>query len=675
LSRIRIYQLAKDLGLPSAKLIEALAQMGIAVKTASSSVDDATAQAAKELLGEPAAPKAAAEEEVAVEEEGEEVAIHPPVSVGDFAALLDTEAAKVSAAASALGETVSEHDIIAPELAILIGEQWGYHVKVVPRPEGEAAAPAAAPEELVIDREATAEAVKRGLPRRPAPPPDAPPRAPVVTVMGHVDHGKTTLLDTIRKTRVTEEEPGRITQHIGAYQVEGEGRSITFIDTPGHEAFTAMRARGARVTDIAVLVVAADDGVMPQTVEALDHARAAGVPIIVAINKIDRADANVEKTRQQLNELGLVPEEWGGETICVPISALQGTGVPTLLEMILLVADLEELRALRDGPPAGTVLEAELDRRRGPVATVLVQEGTLRVGDAIVAGTAAGKVRALTDAGGRPVKEAIPSMAVSLLGLSGVPKAGDLLSVVENDRQARSLAEERQLAEKATSARERRVSLQDFFSQAAEEEKKVLRVLLKTDVQGTIEALRTSLEQLGTPEVGIEIMHSAAGDITESDIMLASASEAVIIGFQVGVEPQARRSAREEALDIRVYQVIYDLIDDVRKAMVGLLELQYEERLLGRAEVRALFKSSRAGTIAGCYVNEGSLVRGAILRVRREGDVVYEGKLDSLRHLKEDVSEIGEGFECGVAVEGYDEFQVGDVLEAVAVEEVRRLTL
>jgi len=516
----------------------------------------------------------------------------------------------------------------------------------------------------------------RVVPRRTAPP-DAPGRPPVVTVLGHVDHGKTTLLDAIRETNVTAQEPGEITQHIGAYQVQVKDKLITFIDTPGHEAFTAMRARGAQVTDIAVLVVAADDGVMPQTVEAIDHARAAEVPIIAVINKMDRPNVSADAVKRQLVDRGLVPEEWGGDTICVEISALERTGLDDLLDMILLVAEMRELRALRDTAAEGVVLEAELDKRRGSQATLLVQEGMLRVGDSIVAGPVAGKIRALMDDQGRRLKEAGPSTPVQVMGLSDVPEASELFRVVQSDREARALADEQREAQREAGLQpvgpSSMVELSQLF---AEGEAKVLSVILKGDAQGTVEALDSALAQMRADEVTVNILHSGVGDVAESDVSLAAATKpTIIIGFQVGADTQARRLAADEHVEIRRYEVIYDLLDDMRQTMGGMLEPKYEEVMVGRAEVRALFRSSRVGTIAGCYVLEGRVVRGAAARVRRGDDVVFEGKLTSLRHVQDDASEMNQGFECGVVVEGFEEFEVGDIIESVEEREVRRAVL
>lgn len=500
------------------------------------------------------------------------------------------------------------------------------------------------------------------------------PRPCVVTVMGHVDHGKTSLLDAIRQTNVTATEAGGITQHIGAYQVEHNGKKITFLDTPGHEAFTAMRARGARVTDIAVLVVAADDGVMPQTVEAINHARAAGVPIIVAINKIDKPNANPERVKQQLTEYGLVAEEWGGDTVMVPVSAKTRQGLEDLLEMILLVAEMQELKANPNRPARGTVIEARLDKGRGPVATVLVQNGTLEVGDNLVAGTTWARVRAMLDHKGRRVKKAPPSMPVEVLGFAEVPQAGDQFFVVPDEKTARQIAEKRasRKREEEFRAAAPRVSLDDLFRQIREGQVKELRIIIKADVQGSAEALKEALERLTTEEVKVSIIHQGVGAITETDIMLASASNAIIIGFNVRPDVNARRVAEREKVDIRLYRVIYEAIDDVKKAMSGLLEPEYREVFLGRAEVRKIFKISKVGTVAGCYVTEGKITREAGVRLLRDGKVIYEGKLASLKRFKDDVREVAQGYECGLSLEKYNEIQEGDIIEAYTMEAVKR---
>ncbi|HEY3376830.1 MAG TPA: translation initiation factor IF-2 [Armatimonadota bacterium] len=499
-------------------------------------------------------------------------------------------------------------------------------------------------------------------------------RPPVVTILGHVDHGKTTLLDSIRKTHVTEQEFGGITQHIGAYQVETKGKKITFLDTPGHAAFTAMRARGANLTDIAVLVVAADDGIQPQTIEAIDHAKAAKVPIIVAINKIDVPDAQTDAVKQQLSGHDLVSEEWGGDTIMVPLSAKQGTNIEQLLDMILLVAEVQELRAVADQPAFGAVVESKLDKQRGPLATILIQEGTLHVGDAIVVGMVAGKIRAMADDKGRSIKEAGPSTPVEIMGLSEVPVAGDIFKVVDDERKAREIAEERHLQVRSERL-QAHVSLQNLSSMVASGIVKDLNIIVKTDVAGSIEAISQALGQVEHEEIRVNLIHAGVGDVTESDVLLASASNAIIVGFHVKIEQQARLIAEESELDVRIYTVIYDLVDDVQKAMVGMLAPIFEEAILGHAEVRAIFKVSRLGVIAGCYVTDGLLRRGSKIRVKRAGELVYEGGLDSLKHLKDDVREMAQGFECGISVDRYNGWVEGDIIESYIIKERRRETL
>jgi translation initiation factor IF-2 len=491
--------------------------------------------------------------------------------------------------------------------------------------------------------------------------------------MGHVDHGKTSLLDAIRETNVIATEAGGITQHIGAYQVEHSGKKITFVDTPGHEAFTAMRARGAQVTDIAILVVAADDGVMPQTVEAINHAKEANVPIIVAINKIDKPGANPERVKQELTEHSLVPEEWGGETICANVSALKREGLKELLEMILLVAEVSEFKANPNRPARGTVIEAELDKGRGPVASVLVQKGTLNIGDMIMAGPSFGRVRAMMDDKGQRIKKAGPSTPVEVLGFSEVPQAGDIFIVVEDEKLARHIAARRQTKKREDELKTNaRVSLEDLFKHIKEGQIKELGIIVKADVQGSVEALSQALERLNTGEVKVNIIHGGVGAITETDIMLASASNAIIIGFNVRPDVNARKAAEIEKVDVRLYRVIYDAIEDVKAAMSGLLDPEYREVTLGRAEIRKIFKASKIGTIAGCYVVEGKIERDAGVRVVRDGIVIHEGKLDSLKRFKDDVKEVVQGYECGLALERYNEIQEGDVIEVFTTEAVKR---
>ena len=499
------------------------------------------------------------------------------------------------------------------------------------------------------------------------------PRPPVVTIMGHVDHGKTSLLDAIRQSSITEGEAGGITQHIGAYTVTCNGRQITFIDTPGHEAFTSMRARGAQVTDVVILVVAADDGIMPQTVEAINHAKAAGVPIIVAINKMDRDTADPERVKQQLTEYGLVTEEWGGDTICVPVSAKTKQGLDNLLEMVLLQADMLELRANPHRIARGTIIEAELHKGRGPIATVLVQNGTLKIGDPIVAGTAYGRVRAMMDDKGRRVTEAGPSQPVEVLGFSEVPSAGDVMNVAEVDKLSRQVAEERRDKQKAEQLKAMsKVSLDDLFNQIAEGQMKELNIIVKADVQGSVEAVKQALEKLSNEEVRVKCIHGGVGAITASDIMFASASNAIVIGFNVRPDAMARETAERENVDVRLYRIIYQAIEDMEKAMKGLFAPVFKEVELGRITVRSTFKVSGVGTIAGAYVNSGKVNRNAQVRVVRDGVVIHEGKIASLKRFKDDVKEVTAGFECGIGLENFNDIHEEDVIEAFEMQQVER---
>jgi len=492
------------------------------------------------------------------------------------------------------------------------------------------------------------------------------PRPPVVTVMGHVDHGKTSLLDAIRKTNVVATEAGAITQHIGAYQVEVNGQKITFIDTPGHEAFTAMRARGAQVTDLVVLVVAADDGIMPQTREAIDHTKAAGVPMIVAINKIDLPAADPARVKTQLTENGIVIEEYGGDVPAIPVSAKTGAGLDDLLEHILLVAEISELKANPDRPAEGTVIESEKDPSRGPMATVIVQKGTLRIGDIVVAGEAWGKVKAMFDDKGRRIKEAGPSTPVEVMGLESVPRAGDIMVVVEDEKAAREMAEERR-RQGAEAAQLRPVTLEAVSGDIAAGRVKDLNVILKADVQGSVEAIRSSLERLSGAEVRVNVIHAAAGNISESDVMLATASKAIIIGFNVKTEPGARKQAEIEGVDIRNYRIIYELIEDLEKAVKGLMEPVIAEVIDGHAEVRAIFRV-RGGRIAGCMVQDGVVRRNSLARVLRGGETVHESRVSSLKRFQDDVREVTAGLECGIGVEKFDAWEEGDIIEAYHTE-------
>lgn len=576
------------------------------------------------------------------------------ITVRELARVLHVNPIDIIKELMANGIVVSINQAIDYETAEIVASELGFETQPIREAEPEPQKMEEAPKTL---RQKLVEAES---------PEHLKPRPPVVTVMGHVDHGKTTLLDAIRQTNVVAGESGGITQHIGAYQVEKDGRKITFLDTPGHEAFTAMRARGAQVTDLAVLVVAADDGVMPQTREAIDHARAANVPILVALNKMDLPTARPERVKQQLADLGLTVEEWGGDVICVPVSAKQKQGIDELLENILLVTDVADLKSNPDRPAVGTVVEGQLDRHRGPTATLLVQAGTLRVGDALVIGTISGRVRAMLNDRGEPIEEAPPSTPVLVMGLSDVPKAGDIFEVVESERKARLIAQERAEKERlagAGPARPRILSLDELFSRFQSGEVTELNLILKADVQGSLEPIASSIEKLGTEDLRIKILHQGTGDISESDVMLASASHAIIIGFRVEVDEAARRMAQQTGVDIRLYTIIYQLIDDMDRALKGMLEPVYEEVVIGHAEVRAIFPIRRRGNVAGCYVMDGEVTRNAQVRVLRDGTEIFDGRIDSLRRFQEDVSEVKAGYECGIAIAGFDQFQVGDLLE------------
>lgn len=574
------------------------------------------------------------------------VEVGESINVKDFANLIKREVNKVIKALFMLGVMVTINQDIDFETAELVGTE--FDVEVVPLP----------PEEDPTE-----------IPEVDDDPAKRVPRPPVITVMGHVDHGKTSLLDAIRKTNVTSREAGGITQHIGAYQVNYQGKKIVFLDTPGHEAFTAMRARGAQVTDVAILVVAADDGVMPQTIEAINHAKAAKVPIIVAINKMDRPGANPDHVKQQLAEHDLIPEDWGGDTIMVPVSAHQKTGISELLEMILLVAEMQELKANPNLPAHGTIIEAQLDKGRGPVATVLVQRGTLSIGDTIIAGTAYGKVRAMVNDRGEKVKKALPSTPVEVLGLNEVPMAGDILDSTD-EKTARSVAEKRLAKRRSEEMQQNaKVSLDDIFQRIQEGELKELNIVVKADVQGTIEALKSSLSNIKNDEVKVVVVHSGVGSITESDVMLASAANALIIGFNVRPDANARKAAETEKVDVRTYRVIYDAINDVEAAIKGMLAPKFKEVIQGRVEVRQLITISKL-LIAGCYVLEGKVTNSSKVRVVRDGIVVHEGEIDSLRRFKDDVKEVVAGYECGITLDKFRDIKEGDIFEVYSMEEV-----
>ena len=574
------------------------------------------------------------------------VEIGESINVQEFSKLIKREVNEVIKALFMLGVMVTINQDIDFDTAQLIGDNFGVEV-------GQKA-----PEEDPTE-----------IPEVDDPPEKRVPRPPVITVMGHVDHGKTSLLDAIRKTNVTSREAGGITQHIGAYKVNYQGKQIVFLDTPGHEAFTAMRARGAQVTDVAILVVAADDGVMPQTIEAINHAKAAKVPIIVAINKIDRPGANPDHVKQQLAEHELIPEDWGGDTIMVPVSAHQKTGISDLLEMILLVAEMQELKANPNLPAHGTIIEAQLDKGRGPVATVLVQRGTLHIGDTIIAGTSYGKVRAMINDRGEKVKKALPSTPVEVLGLNDVPAAGDILDSTD-EKTARGVAEKRIAKKKEEEIKlNSKVSLDDLFQRIKEGEIKELNIVVKADVQGTIEALKASLEKIKNAEVKVAVVHAGVGAITESDVMLASAANALIIGFNVRPDANARKAAETEKVDVRTYRVIYDALNDVEAAIKGMLAPKFKEVIQGRVEIRQLITISKL-KIAGCYVVEGKVTNSSKVRVVRDGIVVHEGVIESLRRFKDDVKEVAQGFECGITLEKFSDLKEGDIFEVYDMEEI-----
>ncbi len=579
------------------------------------------------------------------------VMIPDQIAVGELAMRMKRTGADVVKQLIKMGVMASVSEVIDYDTAALIAMDMGCKV------EREVIVTI---EERLIDDSADNEA-------------DLVGRDPVVVVMGHVDHGKTSLLDAIRNTNVVSGEAGGITQHIGAYRVNLNGRDITFLDTPGHAAFTSMRARGAQVTDVAILVVAADDGIMPQTVEAINHAKAANIPIIVAVNKMDKEGANPDRIKQQLTEYELVPEDWGGSTIVCPISAKRGDGIDNLLEMVLLTADMQELRANPNRRASGTVIEAKLDRGRGPVATVLVQNGTLHAGDIIIAGTSVGRVRAMTDDKGRPIKDAGPSVPVEIIGLSEVPGAGDLFHAVEDERMARTLVEQRKHEEKQEASANigAKVSLEDLFNQIQQGEMKELNIIVKADVQGSAEAVRASLEKLSNEEVRVRVIHSAVGAVSESDIMLASASNAIIVGFNVRPDNNARAEAERLGIDMRMYRIIYDCIEEIKSAMKGMLAPKFKEEVIGHAEIRQTFKVSKIGTIAGCYVTDGKITRNSQVRVVRDGIVIHEGELASLKRFKDDVKEVVSNFECGLNVDKFNDIKEGDVIEAFEMVEVR----
>ncbi|MFZ1803453.1 MAG: translation initiation factor IF-2, partial [Nitrospira sp.] len=579
------------------------------------------------------------------------VKVTPRTTVKEFAELIGQRPADIVRKLMDMGQMLTFHQPMSLDAASIFAEESGVKVEVSVEKIGD---------ELLQD------IIETGDDERPEP------RPPVVTIMGHVDHGKTSLLDAIRQTKVAEGEAGGITQHIGAYTVSVRGKQVTFLDTPGHEAFTAMRSRGAKVTDIVILVVAADDGVMPQTIEAINHAKAAGVPLIVAMNKIDKPTANPDRVKNALSEHGLISEAWGGDTIMVEVSAKEKMGLDTLLEMILLQAEVLELKADPHRQAKGTVIEAKIERGRGPVATVLVQSGTLRVGDAYVVGTFSGRVRALLSDRGEKAQQAGPSIPVEVIGLPGVPSAGDVFHVVSNERVAREIAEERAQKRRAAELTgPAKVTLDDLFAKIQEGSVKELAIVIKADVQGSSEALAGAVEKLSTNAVKLRVIHNGVGGVMESDVLLASASRAIIIGFNIRPEPKAAALAEQQGVDIRLYTIIYDAIADIKAAMEGLLEPTLKERVLGRVEVRQVFTIPKVGAVAGAYVIDGTISRSSVgVRVIRDNVVVYQGKLGSLRRFKDDVREVQQGYECGLSVENFNDVKSGDIIEAYAVDKI-----
>jgi translation initiation factor IF-2 len=650
---VRVYELAKELEMSNAELLHMLADLGEPVKSHSSTLTAETAKAVRDMAAPAKAGGKAATSQrpaaAAATTSRKSVEIFPGITVREMAEAMGVGAPEIQKRLLGMKIMASVTQTLDMEVAARVAEKMGYQVEAGVRKAPKPVAAAAAP--------------RRGSPVN---------RPPVVTIMGHVDHGKTTLLDAIRKTNVTAGEFGGITQHIGAYQVEWDGRKITFLDTPGHAAFTAMRARGAQVTDLVILVVAADDGIMPQTVEAIDHARAAGVPMIVAVNKIDKEGANPDRVKTQLTEHEILAEDYGGDTMTVNVSAKQRLHLDDLLTGILVVAEDLDLSGDPSANPSGVVVEAQLDRGRGPVATVLVQQGVLKVGDAVVVGDTFGKIKAMVDDKGQKVQKAGPSTPVEILGLNSVPSAGDIFTAVKDERIARHTA--------ATSAAQtrterlairHRVTLADLRRQLVEGETKVLNVIIKADVHGSLEAVRQSLEQLNSAEVRIEVVHSGVGNIGQSDVLLATASNAIVIGFNVSVDPDARTMAQDERIDVRVYNIIYELIDEVRKAMLGRLEPIFEESVLGHAECRTIFRTPR-GPVAGSYVTDGKITRNSETRVTRAGEEVWKGRIQSLRHVKDDVREVLTGFECGILLDGFTDLKVGDIIESYEMREVPR---
>ena len=667
LSKMRVYKLAEKLDLKSKELVDILNDLGIEVTSHMSTIEDETAElvreviktedkkVAKEIKTDEIDQEIEEDKEPQKDIEADYLKIREGISIRDLSEKVNIPANRIIKEMMQLGIMTNVNYSLDEDEIQILKDEMGLEVKISEDDEIEER-----DSELILD-----EIVDK--------PEDLKNRPPIVTVMGHVDHGKTTLLDMIRETRVAESEAGGITQHIGAYQAEYKDKKITFIDTPGHEAFTAMRARGAQLTDIVILVVAADDGVMPQTIEAINHAQAAGIQIIVAVNKIDKANAQPDRVKQELTEHGLVPEEWGGDTICVSVSALKGENIDELLEMVTLVAEVEELKANPDRIADGVIIESELDRGRGPVATVLVKNGTLKIGDNILAGTISGRVRALLDEHGERVKTAKPSTPVIVLGFNDVPEAGQYMRVMEDEKMARNLADKRQAKRKEERLKkDSKVSLEDLYRNIQEGEIKELNVIIKADVQGSIAALKSSLLNIESDEVSVNIIHTGVGAINETDVNLASASNAIIIGFNVRPGTNARKAAEKEKVEIKTYRVIYKVIDDIRKAMSGLLEPEYKELIVGRVEVRDTFKVPDVGIIAGSYVKEGEVNRNDYVRLIRNGVVVHEGSISSLKRFEDDVRVVKEGYECGIGIDDYNDIKIGDILEIYRYKEIER---
>jgi len=585
-----------------------------------------------------------------IEEESNKLQINEGITVHEFTQKLGVDLSDIIAKLFELGMLVRKNDIINFDAAKLIAEEYGFEIS-----EG-------ASEQKVTEGLLDIEDKEEDLIQRP----------PIVTVMGHVDHGKTSILDAIKKTNIASREAGGITQHMGAYTVKLKDKYITFLDTPGHEAFTSMRARGAQITDIVVLVVAADDGVMPQTIEAIDHSKAAGVPIVVAVNKIDKPNANPEKAKKQLSNYGVIPEDWGGDNIFTNVSAKKLIGMDDLLESILLQADVMELKANPNKRAKAVVVEARLDKNKGHVATVVVKEGTLKIGDVFIVGAYYGKVRALINNRGAKVKEVKPSFSIDILGLHGVPEAGDTLIVVKDEQTAKAISSKRQEELRQSALSKHKISLQNVFDQIDEGKLKKLPVILKTDVYGSIEAIESSLLKISTEEVSVEVIHSGVGAITESDINLADASNAIIIGFNVRPTQEALKMSKDLGIEIRNYGVIYEIINDIKKSLSGLLDPTEEEEILGRLEIRDTFKVPKIGIVAGCYVTYGKITRSSKIRILRNGVILYEGKITSLKHFKDDVSEVQQGYECGVGIEGFNDIKAGDSIESYIINKIQR---